>query len=465
MYGKAANFFGAAVERSGLVGDGDSGVVLVSGGADSVALLVGLVEFLGPEGLVAFHVNYGLREEADADQELVAGLCEQLGVELIVHKPGPRSGNLQAWAREVRLGEAERIRSGRELDWIAVGHNRTDLVETVLYRLASSPGVRSLLAMPPRSGKVIRPLLDLDRDAIRRSLEYSGYAEDQTNEDPGYARNRIRHRILPELEAINPAAGLNLVRTRAELVEDEKALGLLAEEAGPAARTGPGSGLDGEVLLARHPAIRRRMLRGFTEEILGRPVAVTREISDGVVRLLTDPEGGMLDLGGGDRFVIRRGRVEVESGADAGSETIPEPAEVPLESGIASFGAWSVESSRTTEHEARAGFGTPWVAYLDCKALGESLLGTPSGTDDRSLILRPWRYGDRIRPLGMEGTRKLQDVFTDALVPAPLRRTWPVMVIADEVIWVPGLIRSSCLLVGGADNPVLRLEARPPFDP
>jgi tRNA(Ile)-lysidine synthase len=335
----------------------------------------------------------------------------------------------------------------------------------MLYRLASSPGVRPLLAMPPRSGKVIRPLLALNRESIRRSLEGGfAYAEDSSNGDPAYARNRIRLRILPELEKINPGTELNFVRTQAELAEDDDALGSLAARAWAESGQTPESGLGGDDLAARHPAIRRRMLRSLAETKLGRPVAVTRRITADVMRLLKDPEGGLLDLGGGDRFVIGRGRVAAESGGGSGSEAIPEPVSVPLESGIASFGGWTVEASRTSEFEARAGFGNPWTAFLDGNALVEWLAGDPPGPDEPLLSLRPWRFGDRIRPLGMDGSRKLQDVFTDALVPAPRRRTWPVLVLGDEVIWVPGLVRSSRLLIGGPDNPVLRLEARPPFD-
>ena len=442
-------------------------MVLVSGGADSVALLFGLASVLGPANLLTLHVNYGLRPEADQDQALVTRTCEALGVELAVHRAGSIRGNRQAWAREVRLGEAERIRSERELDWIALGHNRTDQAETFLYRLASSPGARGLLAMPPRSGRIIRPLLELDRGLIRRMLEFGpDYAEDQSNEDITYARNRIRHRMLPVLESINPAAELNITRTRAELEEDEDALASLAAEAMPAAPWKPESGLDGAVLTGRHPAIRRRILRRLAEAALGRPVAVTPAIEADVLRLLEQPEGGAVELGGGDRFTLRRGRVEVESGGGTG-EKAPPPGPVPLNlnSGLAEFGDWTIESTLTDESGARAGFGDPWNAYVDQEDLLFWLIETSPGPDDPLLALRPWREGDRIEPLGMSGSKKLQDVFTDALVPAPRRRTWPVVVSGETVIWVPGLSRSRHFLIRGPAKPVLRLHATPPFKP
>ncbi|MBN8870283.1 MAG: tRNA lysidine(34) synthetase TilS [Solirubrobacterales bacterium] len=451
LRGEPASIIGGAIRDSGLVSEGDRGLVLISGGADSVALLLGLAAVLGPERLVALHVNYRLRPEADADERLVRQVCADSGVELVVHEAGRPEGNTQAWAREIRLGRAERIRAERRLDWIAVGHNRSDRAETFLYRLASSPGVRSLLAMPPRSGHVIRPLLSLDRRLIRRTIEaVAPYAEDATNQDPSYARNRIRLEVIPELEEVNPAAQTNVIRTQVELAEDEDALMRLATDAaGPDLGRG---GLDGGLLSAQHPAVRRRMLRRLAEAELGRPVAITPELAAEVGRLSAHPEGGQVDLGGGDRLLIESGRILARA-EEVPAEVAPVP--IGLEPGRFDFGAWRVESERTTEEEARRAFGDPWSAFLDL----DRLLDDPPAR----LALRRWRSGDRIEPLGMQGRKKLQDVFTDALVPASQRRAWPVLVAGEIVIWVPGLVRSRHLLVGGPDRRVLRLHARSPF--
>ncbi len=434
---------------------------MVSGGADSVALLTGLAEVLGPERLVVLHVNYGLREEADADEELVAQLCGRLGVELEVVRAGRAEGNIEAWAREIRHREAERIRAGRELDWIAVGHNRSDAVETFLYRLASSPGVRPLLAMPPRSGRLIRPLLSLDRKRIRSIVEgVAPYAEDETNQDPSFARNRIRLEVIPTLERVNSGAQANIIRTRSELEEDEEALMDEAIAAVGSLGEDSSDGLPAELLSGSHPAVRRRMIRHLAEGELGRPVAISRHLAAEAVRLAAAPEGGSLDLGGGDYLLAEGGRLRVISGDDVDA-AVPEPIRVNP-AGLTYFGAWEIVSSCTTEEEARPSFGNPWAAFLDAEGLGEWLAGQPSGPDDLALTLRPWRVGDRVEPLGMSGSKKLQDVFTDALVPASKRRTWPVLVIGPTVIWVPGLVRSKHLLISHPERSVQRLEATPP---
>src|SRR4051794_25886403 len=195
-------------------------VVLLSGGRDSVCLLDVCVALgVAPRAL---HVNYGLRDEADDDEAFCRALCERLGVALTVHRAGRPEGNLQAWARDVRYAEAARL----GLD-VAVGHTASDQAETVLYRLAASPGRRALLGMAARSGRVVRPLLaaGVTREETAAWCRARGLAwrEDSSNDSPRYARNRVRADLLPALRAIHPAAEANVVRSAA-LLRDEAAV-------------------------------------------------------------------------------------------------------------------------------------------------------------------------------------------------------------------------------------------------
>src|SRR5690349_16491875 len=150
-----------AVRESGVIAADSHGVVLVSGGADSAATAAGLVALLGPDHLIGLHLNYGLRRDSDRDEQTAVELCSELGIALEVVHPDLGQGNVQNEAREARYREAERLRQDRGADWIATGHTRTDLAETVLYRLASSPGRRALLGLRARRGSVVRPLLAL----------------------------------------------------------------------------------------------------------------------------------------------------------------------------------------------------------------------------------------------------------------------------------------------------------------
>ncbi len=220
-----------AVRRSGLFARDRPLVVMISGGRDSTCLLDVAVSLLGPRAVMALHVDYGLREAAGADAERCVGICEQLGVELELVRAPPAplaegEGNLQAWAREVRYGEARRL--AREHDaLIAAGHTASDQVETVLYRLAASPGRRALLGMAPAEGRLIRPLLGLTREQTTAycSERGLGFADDESNLDERFARTRVRQGLLGALRAVHPAAEANVLRTAAAARGDRAARG------------------------------------------------------------------------------------------------------------------------------------------------------------------------------------------------------------------------------------------------
>jgi tRNA(Ile)-lysidine synthase len=158
------------VRAEGLLGDRGAVVAMVSGGRDSVCLLDVTVALRGSE-VRALHVNYGLRPGADADEHHCEELCTRLGVCLQIVRATPQQrqpGNLQAWARELRYGEAMRLAAALETPGaparVATGHTASDQVETILYRLAASPGRRALLGMAPREGRIVRPLLGVTRE-------------------------------------------------------------------------------------------------------------------------------------------------------------------------------------------------------------------------------------------------------------------------------------------------------------
>ena len=194
-----------AVSDSGLIEPGTGGIVLVSGGPDSACLLAGLAGLEPGPRLVALHLNYGLREESGEDERAAATLCDRFGIELVTVRAGEPTGNLQDWARRLRYERAEGLRAERGLDWVAAGHTATDVAETMIYRLAASPGRRALAAMRPRSGRVVRPLLSLTREETRAAATGAGlpFTDDRTNADPAFARARIRAEVLPVLAEIN----------------------------------------------------------------------------------------------------------------------------------------------------------------------------------------------------------------------------------------------------------------------
>ena len=165
---------------------------MLSGGRDSVCMLDLAVRARGPEAVAALHVNYGLREEAGEDERHCAELCVRLGVALEVERPRrpEGAGNLQAWAREQRYAAAARLAEASEAT-ILTGHTADDQVETILYRLASSPSRRALLGMRPRDGRLARPLLGTTREETTAYCEERGlpWRDDASNEEADYKRN------------------------------------------------------------------------------------------------------------------------------------------------------------------------------------------------------------------------------------------------------------------------------------
>jgi tRNA(Ile)-lysidine synthase len=306
----------ARVEAGGLMAAPRSLVALLSGGRDSVCLLDLAVRARGADAVVAVHVDYGLRQGSHEDADFCASLCERLGVELVTERPvrveGP--GNLQAWARDLRYAAAARLAEARDAT-IVTGHTADDQVETILYRLASSPSRRALLGMKERDGRLARPLLGTTRAEVTVYVEERGlgWREDPTNAEEAYARNRVRHGLVPELEAIHPAAVANVLRTAALLRDEAEILdGLVAGEL-----DGSLGASRGRIAHARFaelsPALRRLVLQRLADAAAGRPVPGAARFADQVAGLTRG--GSRLDLGDGVRAVLEGGVLRAERDA------------------------------------------------------------------------------------------------------------------------------------------------------
>ncbi len=345
-----------AVRAAGLLRDERHVLAMLSGGRDSVCLLDVLVALRGADAVSALHVNYGLRgDRADADERHCQALCERLGVELSVLRAGaapsapartPTSagearadagrdsgeadpargqarpapargrrdrpgeapgeaaaGNLQAWAREVRYAAAGRLADERD-SLIATGHTASDQVETILYRLAASPGRRALLGMTAAEGRLIRPLLGVTREQTADYCEQLGLAwrEDESNADDRFARVRVRAGLVPALRAVHPAAEANVLRT-ARLLREETALleGLVDAELGE--RQG--------IALARlqelPPALARMVVVRLAECAVGTYVPQAGERVGELLALGARGGRAELHVGGQAGAVIERG--------------------------------------------------------------------------------------------------------------------------------------------------------------
>ncbi len=281
-----------------LVPPGEPLVVLLSGGRDSVCLLDCAVA-VGAR-VTALHVNHGLRDEAGEDERHCARLCDRLGVALAVERPRwDGRGNLQAWGREVRYAAAHRLDG-----LIATGHTATDQAETILYRLAASPGRRALLGMAPREGRVVRPLLARTREETAAHCRERGleWRDDASNDDPRFARTRVRSGLVAELRRVHPAAEANAVRTAELLREEAEVLDGVVETA-LAGRDR--IALDHLAALPR--ALARLIVRRLAEDAAGGLCPRAANRLDDVLAL----DDGALDLGDGARAVVEDGVLRI----------------------------------------------------------------------------------------------------------------------------------------------------------
>jgi tRNA(Ile)-lysidine synthase len=288
-------------------------VVLLSGGRDSTCLLDVAVTLLGAGAVRALHVDYGLRgADSDADREHCAALCGRLGVALEVVSAGgarPAAGNVQAWAREVRYREGGRAVAalGDPAARLAAGHTLDDQVETILYRLATSPGRRALLGMDAVRGVLVRPLLaaEVTRAETAAHCRARGldWREDASNADRRYARARVREELVPALRAVDPRAEANVLRT-AQLLREEAAV---LDEVVSGVLDGR-DGLPRAELAALAPALGRLVLRRLAEDATG---ALCARAATRLGDVLALGDDGALDLGDGARAIVSAGVVRV----------------------------------------------------------------------------------------------------------------------------------------------------------
>ncbi len=438
-----------------MVRPGEHVLVAVSGGADSIGLLALLCQLrrgLGLE-LVAGHVNHRLRgAESDADERCAALAAEQLGVPFARCALGRglgRGGNLEERARELRYQALQRLAAQHGCSKVATGHTQDDQAETVLMRLIRGSGPVGLGAIQPcRADGVIRPLIDCRRADVERAVRALDleYRVDRSNVDPRFLRTHVRSRVLPLLAELNPAIVRGLAQTAALQRGEAEILAQWA--ARWAAELGNSTRFDAAGLASVPAAGRGYVLRHWlvaagvaARGLSARHIEAVEHLASGARR------SGAVAVPGGGR--VRRVGSHLMIG-DGPPRPSFRPRRLAPGRTLQLPGGWSIAVSAA----ARAGRGTArlppdcWSAVCDVDAAGKT-----------GLAVRVPLRGERIRPLGLGGSRKLSDVFIDAKVPLDERATYPVVACGGVVVWVPGLVRSTVATVSAATKRVIRLRA------
>jgi tRNA(Ile)-lysidine synthase len=437
-------------------------LVALSGGPDSVALLHVLrtLERRGELAVAAAaHFNHQLRgAEADEDEAFCHGLAVAEGVPFLAGRAdvgalARESGrSVEDAARQARYAWLEAAAAEVGADAIAVGHSQDDQAETFLLRLIRGAGPAGLAGIRPRSGLVVRPLLDISRAELRAyAAEHAlPFRDDSSNADERIPRNRIRLELLPLLSRYSPAIAATLAREASLAREDDEFLERLAIESAASLvlQESAGVTVDAEGLTALPPALASRVARKALTAAAPDRFIGFQHIDDLLELARTGAEGAALTLPG--VTAVRRGaRIVFGSVAERPfSNSFRFPLSIPGEVAVP---GWALSA-----------------AWLD----GALELKTPPARGDVAVVaaarlrgalaVRTRRQGDTFRPLGMGGQgRKLQDFLVDRKVSRAERDSLPLVVDQDDrIVWVVGQSVAEDFRVTGPQQAVILLKAR-----
>lgn len=407
----------ATAEKYNMLEEGETVCCALSGGADSVALLLALSELSSELGITvaAVHINHMLRgAESDRDEAFCRGLCERLGVPLTVFRKDAAAFShslgvsVETGAREMRYGIFSQITADR----IATAHNLNDNAETVLFRMARGTGLKGLTGIPPVRGKIIRPLLFCTRDEIEAFLADRGqdFVTDSTNLSDGYSRNRIRHKIMPEMEAVHGAFPKCAAAMTVSLAEDEDFLSKEAERQKNAD------------LRELHPAVGKRVIINLLKS---HKLKTSAEKVSEILRTAVEAKNAVkVSLDGGYYAVCRKGRVSI----------VPErkrserPAEAVIINGEGKypfFGDKTVIIKKETDENVNAE-----------DIINKKLTFRYADYDKilNGAILRNRLRSDRIKPVGSPHTRELRKLLQERLPPEE-REISAVIADGSGVVW------------------------------
>jgi len=446
------------VGQHDLIGPDTRVLAAVSGGSDSIAL-VHILRDLAAAGELCLvglaHFNHQLRSAADADEQFAAGVAASLGLPLAVDREDVAARakrerrSVEDAARAARHEFFERARVTAGADVVALGHTRDDQAETVLLRLARGAGPRGLAGMHPRNGTHVRPLLGCRRQDLRAWLDdrQLRFVEDATNQDVGIPRNRVRAELMPLLETrFNPGI-VDVLADQAEVTRDAWAWmdATAAElETRIVGRATTGSGamvreIDIAGLRAAPLALQRALLWRVLSDVAGpRPIAFGHV--DAALRLIREPGETRIDVPGQRLQRIGPSLVLTGRVAGAAGRRPPDqanlfrfPLSIPGEVALPEAG-WVVVAESLA-----GGVGPGQVSAAAGSRAGKDVALVRHDVCRGSLAVRNRRPGDRFRPVGLDGQKKLQDYFVDQKVVRARRDTVPLVVDeTDRIVWVAG---------------------------
>ena len=409
-----------------LLKEGDTVLVAVSGGADSICLLHILMQL--PYRLHAVHCNFHLRsEESNRDEQFVRNFCNTHSIPLHVQQfdtaryASTHQLSIEMAAREQRYAYFETLRNSIRAQAIAVAHHQDDNAETLLLNLVRGTGLRGLCGIRPRNGHIVRPLLCLSRQDIINYLSENqiSYVTDSTNSSNQFARNKIRLQVIPLLQQINPAAVSNIITTIENLSEVEKIYNYTMEEydAHCVSTNGETLTISTERLLR---CVSPLSLLHDTLAPLGFNRTQAKDILAAVQHIGKTFHSPQYTL------FVNREYLEVRERTDEE----PTAYTFPLQDGTITLGSTRL-SLRIFPNTPSFHFNPdPLYAYFDADKLSNTL------------TVRTPQTADRFSPFGMKGSKLVSDFLTDLKLSRSQKQQQLLLLSADTIAWVIG-IRSS----------------------
>ena len=420
----------------------------ISGGADSLALFLALHRLAGNYGfeLRAAHLNHGLRgAESDADAAFVADVCSQFGVPLVLDKidvAGMRDRRRLSWEQAARIARYDFL-TGVAIETqssaVVLGHTSDDQAETVLLHLLRGTGIRGLRGMLPLSSwrtahgsaTLARPLLNVSRQETEAyCLEHALTPRlDSSNLEERFTRNRIRRKLMPQLEQFNPSVKKSLLRLTRTVAQDVAYLDQQVASAWSSLAVVERDGvrLDRHAFKALHPSLQAHVLHRAYAQTAGEASGLNLAQIEAMKDLAGKGAGRFLSLHSGVRFGTDYEEILLTcKTAPLSNRALDETMlGVPGETRV---GGWrvAIEALEGRNRPPDLKHDNPYCAYLSLDVLGEELK------------VRSRLPGDRFQPLGLPSEKSLKEFMIDAHVPRSQRNDTPLLMANDRVGWVVG---------------------------
>jgi tRNA(ile)-lysidine synthetase len=454
----------AVIKENELIKEGERVVVGVSGGADSVCLLLVLKEIMPPECITAVHINHGIRgDEAARDEDFVLQLCKRQDIRLEI-----RRLDVPLFARENKISEEEagrvlryrvfeEIRLLYKADKIAVAHNLNDVAETFLMNLSRGSGITGLTGIKLRNGVLIRPLIKTSRTEIEEIVTYLGesFITDSTNNSLIYTRNRIRKRVIPELEEVNERAvsHINDACERLEKIE-----GYIIKEAANAYKSYVAKGKDifiSSEILALDEVIIEEVLHKALSEVAGRARDIGSVHISYLLELFNKQVGREIDL----PYKVRAFR-EYKGIRLKGSANKPESGEsiqVLPELLLHTKDVEGISTVASEEDNIRLTFEDGSVKNL---SQNSCIRWFDYDKITENVMLRFKEEGDYLIISPEGDKKKLKKYFADSKIPSDKRGEIPLVASGNEVLWVVGYRTGEGARITSSTRKLLKIEIK-----